>query len=97
MRLSITKVREQLPEGREFTGEFIGLNAKFCRPGMQVTRRRVVKNSSYQLLSRFLDGPQKGRLIYLAWKGLTAEDVDGAVILTKTVDGEPEAFLKITF
>lgn len=94
--VSVAEVRRRLPVGTEFTGEFIGINAKNCRPGMQVTRRRVVKNSSHELESVMLNGPQKDGLIHLNWKHVAAGERDGNIILTMTETKPPEKFLKIT-
>jgi hypothetical protein len=91
MKISIADVKKRLGVGVEFVGEFVGDNAKFCRPGMEKTRRRVVTNNT-QLVSEFLDGPKVGQVIYCKWAGVTADERDGGIFLTS--DGEE--FLKIT-
>jgi len=95
MKLSIAEVKRRLSVGVEFTGEFVGTNAGRCQPGMQTTRRRVVKNTS-TLVSVLLDGPKKDELIYLDWKNVTADERDGSVFLTMADVNPPEEFLKIT-
>ena len=35
MKIAIAEVKILLAEGVEYTGEFIGINAKMCKPGMQ--------------------------------------------------------------
>lgn len=94
-KLSIAEVKRRLAPGVEFVGEFVGVNAHRCPPGLQKTRRRVVKNAS-QLVSEFLDGPKVGELIYLRWVHTSAEERDGAIFLTMTEVRPPEKFLKIT-
>jgi hypothetical protein len=95
MKLSIAEVKRRLAPGVEFTGEFVGTNAARCKPGMQVTRRKVVSNKS-QLVSQFIDGPKAGETIYLNWTGVTADERDGSIYLTMTEVSPPEEFLKIT-
>lgn len=95
MKIAIAEVKRRLAEGIEYTGEFIGINAKMCKPGMQVTRRVVRKNKT-QMVSVFLDGPKVGEPIYLNWKNVTADERDGSIFLSMTETEQPEEFLKIT-
>ena len=96
MKVSIAGVKAKLSVGTEFVGEFIGVNAQICRPGLQKTRRRVTKNNT-ELVSTFLDGPRVGEAIYLTWRGLTADETDGAIVLSMHDNGAAEPFLRITF
>jgi hypothetical protein len=95
MKIAIAEVKRRLAVGTEYTGEFVGVNARMCAPGMQVTRRRVVNNKT-QLVSELLDGPKAGQLIYLNWKNVVADERDGSIFLTMTETPKPEEFLKIT-
>ena len=95
MKIAIAEVKRRLAEGVEYTGEFIGINSKLCKPGMQVTRRVVLKNKT-QMVSVFLDGPKKDESIYLHWKNVTADERDGSIFLSMTETERPEEFLKIT-
>lgn len=95
MKIAIAEVKRRLVEGIEYKGEFIGINAKMCKPGMQVTRRVVLKNKT-EMVSMFLDGPKKDESIYLKWKNVTAEERDGSIFLSMTETERPEEFLKIT-
>jgi hypothetical protein len=95
MKIAIAEVKRRLVEGVEYTGEFIGINAKMCKPGMQVTRRVVRKNKT-EMVSVFLDGPKKDESIYLNWKNVTAEERDGSIFLSMTETERPDEFLRIT-
>jgi hypothetical protein len=95
MKIAIAEVKLRLAEGVEYTGEFVGVNARMCKPGMQVTRRVIVKNKS-EMVSRFIDGPKAGEVIYLNWKNVTADERDGSIFLSMTETATPEEFLKIT-
>lgn len=79
--MTIAELKRRLAPGVEFTVEFIGVNRRYCRPGSELTRRRVETNKS-QLVSRFLDGPRAGELIYLPWAGITAVEREGSVYLS---------------
>jgi len=92
MKLSKAEVRRRLSPGTQFTGEFIGQNAKFCAPGMEVCRREVQTNSTHQLISKLLDGPKVGESIYLQWSNVVAREENSAIILSD----EGDDFLKIT-
>ena len=94
--ISLAEARRRLPVGTEFIGEFIGINARICKPGMQTTRRQVVKNSSHELESILLDGPKKSQLIHLNWKHTSVEEENLSLIFTMTEVTPQEAFLKIT-
>ena len=103
MKISIAEVKRRLKIGTEFTAEFIGQNAIHCKTGMQITKRRVLKNNS-QLESILLDGPNKGKTIHLNWTNVTAQEKDGSIILSmnekqgsECVPQQPlDEFLKIT-
>ena len=95
MKIAIAEVKRRLVEGVEYTGEFIGVNANMCKPGMQVTRRVVLKNMT-EMVSMFHDGPKKDESIYLNWKNVTAEVRDGSIFLSMTETEQPEEFLKIS-
>ena len=60
---------------------------------MARTSRRVEANSPGMLVSRMLDGPKAGELIYLNWKGIKVAEADGSYLISSD-DSEP--FLKIT-
>jgi len=93
MKISVAEVRRRLPEGKECVIEFVGTNAQHCNPETKCTRRQIRKQTASQMASAFLEGPKKGSLIWLQWKGITADERDGAIFLT---DGfHKEEFLKI--
>jgi hypothetical protein len=94
-KIAIAEVKRCLAKGIEYPAEFIGINAKMCKPGMQVTRRVVLKNKT-EMASIFLDGPEKDESIYLNWKNVTADERDGSIFLSMTETEHPEEFLKIT-
>ena len=97
-RISISELKRRLPVGQTFTGEFVGWNPSVARKGMAVCRRRVVRQGQ-QMVCEFLDGPRRGEQSNLGWRGLTAEEIDGAIVLCDQNgrDRQPEAFLKLTF
>ena len=96
LTLSRAEVRRRLPIGAKFTGEFIGKNRQFCRPGMEVCQRQVIKQNSYEMLCLLLDGPKSGEETHLTWKHIDALERDGAIILRMTEVNPPEEFLRIT-
>lgn len=94
--LSLTALRRLLPPETEFVGEFIGKNRQICKPGMEVCRRKVLKNSSYELVSLLLDGPKAGQTAHMTWKFCQACQRDGSIILLNKESEPPEEFLKLT-
>jgi len=102
MKITIAEVKRRLKIGTEFTGEFVGSNAKVCKPGMQITQRRVTKNNK-ELESLLLDGPNSGQKIYLNWTNVVADERDGSIFLALNEEQALECvpqrnpeFLKIT-
>jgi hypothetical protein len=97
--LSLAEARRRLAPGREFTCEFIGSNARHCKPELRVTRRRVLKQSAQEMCSEVLDGPFAGTPIYLTWRGTAVEEhPDQLLVYMLAHDGLPAAaFLKLTF
>lgn len=96
MKISISEVKRRLHPGVKFIGEFIGINRSICKSGLEITNREVVKNTSSQMISKYVNGPRVGSFIYLTWNGLTAEEKEGSIYLTMTDNDKPEEFLKIT-
>lgn len=92
MKLSISELKRRLPAGTEFTGEFVGRNRQVAAAGMSICRRRVVKQGT-QMVCVFLDGPKQGEQSYLTWRGVSAKEIDGAIVLSD----EGEEFFRITF
>jgi len=92
MKISAAEVRRRLPVGTECIVEFIGINRKHCAPGNERTRRRIIGQTASQMVSLFLEGPKVDHRIYLQWYRITAEEKDGAIILSDGYQGE---FLKI--
>lgn len=95
-RISLAEVRRRLPVGAKFTAEFIGLNAKVCKPENRCTKRVVEKQTSHQMVSVKEDGER----VWHQWNETMAhEHEDGSIVLSMT-DGDeskkPEAFLRIT-
>jgi len=90
-RITIAELRRRLPEGSEYDGEF--LLTKFIRGGESDRQRRVVKkNTTSHMVSTFLTGPKIGKNIYLDWRGCTAVESCGVIMIRS---GESD-FLKIT-
>lgn len=85
MKISIAEVKRCLPVGKEVSFEYVG----FPKNGVK-SKRKVIKNSSYQLITTILDGPKTGESVYLDWNGVTADERDGDVYLKDT-----EEFVKI--
>lgn len=96
-KLSRAEVMRRLPVRTQFTGEFIGKNRQICRPGMVVCRRRVLKQTSYEMICLLLDGPKAGSHSHVTWREVQALEREGAIILVMTETDPPEEFLKITF
>ena len=93
--ISKAKLQQRLKVDVEFTGEFIGANRKFCVPGNEVVRRRVVRQSKHGMVCVLLGGPKEGQETSLTWSGCEAVERDDSVILVNSENGEE--FLKITF
>ena len=93
MKIAIAELKRMLPVGQEYMAEFIGVNRIHCKPGIQLTKRIVVKSNS-ELISKFLDGPRINELIYLgSWVGITADKREDGIYLSSSEIGE---FLKIS-
>ena len=70
--MTIAELRRRLPVGTHFAAEFLDHAA---------SERVVVKNSTHQLVSRFLSGNRAGELIYLEWRGVKAsQGADGITL-----------------
>lgn len=96
MKITIAQLKRRLPVGTKYTAEFIGVNRRFCKPGMEVTRRIVSKQTS-EMVSILLDGPLHGRNIYMKWAGTTADEREGSIYVSGMDEfGTPDEFLKIT-
>lgn len=95
MKVSIAGLQTMLRPGTKVVGEYLGPTAarvQATKPGHMKTTREVLKNNSYQMVSKVLDGPRAGESTYLTWKGVKAELRDGSVYLTN----EGAEFLKLT-
>lgn len=97
MILTLAEVRRRLTPGTEYIGELLG---PAVAPAMKVPmRRKVVKCSSYDLVSELLDGPNQGRQISLGtWKEVMAREENGSIILYQDKNSQHDAWdvLKIT-
>ena len=70
--MTIAELRRRLPVGTHFAVEFLG---------RERAERVVVKNTTHQLVSRFLSGKRAGELIYLEWRGIKAsQGADGITL-----------------
>lgn len=97
MHLSIAELKRRLPEGAEFTAKFIGKNMTVARPGMVITRRRVVKQAATMITS-VVGGEFDGKLVYCGWRGTTAT-IDNENKVTLSVedhDGIADAFVEMS-
>jgi len=93
-RISLAEVRRMLPVGTRFTAEFIGFNARVCKPENRVTKRTVVKQTANQMVSVKQDGEH----VWHQWSHSIAEQYnDGSIVLSMTEDEgkPPDPFLKI--
>jgi uncharacterized protein YoaH (UPF0181 family) len=96
MKVSMAEFKRRLPPKTEFTAEHIGrYNGRHGRPGLRVTRRRVLKYEKNNLVSVVLDGPDVGVEVDLFLGGVTIEETEG-LFLTNTKVTPPDTFLKIT-
>lgn len=94
MKITIAEAMRRLPVGTEFTGEFLN-PLPTMDPARLVTRRKVKRQTPARMVSTFLDGPRAGNEIELNWRGVTADERDGAIYLTMNETGRE--FLRITF
>lgn len=105
MKLTIAEVKRRLPAGAKFTGEFCGrLNTRvisntgatsLVKPENERRTQRIVRKQSSEMVSEFLSGPRIGQLIYCAWKGVSAREEAGDIILSQEIQGRSEDFLRI--
>jgi len=90
-KIAVAALRRLLSEGVEFFGTLP--NAP--DPAMRTCRRRVVSNSSHQLVSELLEGPKAGNNIYLDWKGVSVVISDGRYALRQKYRDKIETFLVV--
>ena len=99
MNLSIAEVRRRLPAGTLFNATFLlgpivvrGNTGNTTIPPVTSAPRKVVKQSAHEMVSELLDGPKKGQNVHCGWKGVTAREENGEIILTS----EGADFVKFT-
>lgn len=93
MKLSIAEVKRRLPVGTEYVGEYVGGNARNVKLGGRIARRRVTKQTSYEMTSEVLTGPNSGSIPHLTWQGQKAREDDGAIII---LDHQGDQYFRIT-
>jgi hypothetical protein len=98
--MTIAELRRLLPVDKEWTGEYLGGSLVVLGNAGSTTfhpnppaRRRVIKQSAYEMKSMMLDGPKANQVVYHNWKGTKARKENDAIILT---DETGRDFLKIT-
>lgn len=93
-RITTAEVRRRLIPGTFFYAEFVGVNRRHCKPGNELTKRRVFKNTAHEMVSEFLTGPTTGVQVYNPWKGVKAQSEGESILLYQDEDTNP--YLKIT-
>jgi hypothetical protein len=88
MKLTIAEVKRRLPVGKKFIAEWCGKMNK-DKPDARTTR--VVSKQGAVMVSEFLSGSNQGKTIDLNWRGVSAREENGNIVLSL---GE-EDFLKI--
>ena len=86
--LTIAALRRKLPPTATFFITWLGV---IVGNNPHTTHRRVVSQSAHVMASEILDGPQKGTVVRLNWKGVRASEALDVITLEE--DGGP--FLKI--
>lgn len=96
MKISIRYLREYLSPGTEFSASHL------FNVDKTPAKRLVVSQTAHQMISRILDGPKAGNLVYCTWRHVSATmDEQGNVELTDSSNSGPAAthgkpFLRIT-
>lgn len=107
--ITITELRRRLPVNTRYIGSYIGyMNTRvigntgvtdLIKPKDELTaRRRVVKQTAYEMESLFETGPRSGRVAGLTWHAVKARIEDNKIIITHWTDSENATdFMKIWF
>lgn len=74
MKISIASLRKLLPVGKIFTAEFVMTGEK--------TKRKVLKQSTYEMITEYLGGEKDGKEIYCSWTGVKADEQGGWITLS---------------
>lgn len=87
----ISQLQEKLKVGTTFTATFLGKpvvvrgNLRDTEiPVPPASARRVVKQTTTEMVSEILDGPRAGELMYCAWDGVKAREEAGEITLSQT-------------
>lgn len=76
-RISISALRKRLPVGSTFTAEFI--------PTGEKTKRKVVGQTTHEMVSEILDGEKAGRWSYCSWTNVIANQENGVITLSDDI------------